>query len=329
MKFISAKHLFGILIAYVLLAGTWWSLLLYQKTKEAFKAEKTLLQEQYIAKGGSSETFETWDEYLKLKRKNDRQRTMIMSEGGVLLLVLIIGIWLVYRNFQKEAEVTRQQRNFLLSITHELKSPIASMRLALETFLKRQLNQEQISRLAGNAVLEADRLNALVENLLLAARIEGELKLVSEELDFSFWLQQFVEKAKVRYPQVHMETQIEADVVLMADPGAMTSIVQNLIENAVKYAGDSKRIDIQLSCKNNSAILKLMDTGIGISDKEKSKVFDKFYRVGNEETRETKGTGLGLYIVKMLTESQKGQISILDNQPRGTQFVLKFPLIKS
>ena len=106
----------------------------------------------------------------------------------------------------------------------------------------------------------------------------------------------------------------------------MTSVALNLLENAVKYGDQSPNIDTQISQKNGSIFCEISDNGIGISDKEKKHIFKKFYRVGSEETRTTKGTGLGLYIVKEIVKAHGGEIRVEDNFPKGTRFKITLPL---
>lgn len=112
------------------------------------------------------------------------------------------------------------------------------------------------------------------------------------------------------------------------DVVGFTSVVINLLENAIKYSGEEGEVNVALNEDSANVFLSVTDTGIGIGDADKTKVFDKFYRVGNEDTRKTKGTGLGLYIVKRMVEIGNGEITISDNQPRGTIFNLRFPKIK-
>ena len=108
------------------------------------------------------------------------------------------------------------------------------------------------------------------------------------------------------------------------DEIAIKSIILNLLENAIKYSDENPDISIVLSSDQQQILMKISDKGIGISDKEKELVFNKFYRSGSEETRKTKGTGLGLFIVKYLVNQHFGKISIYDNQPKGSIFEIKF-----
>lgn len=113
--------------------------------------------------------------------------------------------------------------------------------------------------------------------------------------------------------------------MVLGDRMGLTSVVTNLIENAIKYSNDATNIRVSVSEEDNHVVFKIADQGYGIPDAEKKKVFQKFYRVGQEETRKTKGTGLGLYIVDRILELHKGKVSVKDNQPSGSIFEVVLP----
>jgi signal transduction histidine kinase len=115
--------------------------------------------------------------------------------------------------------------------------------------------------------------------------------------------------------------------MIQADPLSMRSILVNLAENALKYSGANPEIAINLSVEDNQVVMQVCDQGIGIAEEDRHRVFDKFYRSGNEETRQTKGTGLGLFIVRYLVGLQSGSISVHNNTPKGSTFELRFKSI--
>ena len=252
---------------------------------------------------------------------------MIIAEAAVYYVILLIGVWLVYRSFRQEIRLARQQRNFLLSITHELKSPIASIRLVLDTFIKRTLKPEQIKKLASNGIKEAERLHTLVNNILLAARIENSYATSKEPLNFSELINENLNQVRTKFSNFRFSFQSNVDIpILNADRQALNSIIVNLIENAAKYSPNGDEVNIILNREGQKLSFEIADKGIGIADEDKEKVFEKFYRVGSEDTRKTKGTGLGLYIVKNMILAHGGTIHILDNQPQGSIFKVSFGL---
>ena len=251
---------------------------------------------------------------------------MIFGEAAVFIFSLVIGVYMINRGYNKEMTASQQRRNFLLSITHELKSPIASIRLVLETLLKRQLRKEQIDHFGNNALKETDRLNDLVNNLLLAAKIETTYQPVLEEIELQEFLEDITQRMQEKFPgaKIRFISQVE-NPYLQGDLMGLTSIAVNLIENAVKYNIGKPEIEVRLKEEKKKVLLEFADNGIGISDQEKKKIFEQFYRIGKEDTRKTKGTGLGLYIVDQIVKAHGGKITVSDNLPQGTVFTVEFP----
>jgi len=247
---------------------------------------------------------------------------MVLGEGSVFFFLLVFGIWKTRQSFHKEVLLANQQKNFLLSITHELKSPITAVKLYLQTLMTRKLDEEKREEIALKAIADTDRLNSLVENLLLATKIDkSDYSLHYEQLDFSELINSNLTKLQSGTDkEITLKSEIEPNIAVSGDRLALHSIIQNLYENAVKYSSGKPILDVSLKKKKDQAILTFTDQGNGIPDNEKTKIFEKFYRIGNEDTRKTKGTGLGLYIVKRLVEKHKGQISVRDNEPKGTVF---------
>lgn len=317
-----------LVIFYMLVAFAWWSVLLYSKNKDAYFAKVELLKMGMVAEGifHSNEHFLHTKDYLELTKKYQRQEWMIFGEASVFIISLVIGIWLINRGYNKEIEIAHQRRNFLLSITHELKSPIASIRLVLETFIKRKLKPEQIERFGNNAIKDSERLNELVNNLLFAAKLESAYQPHLETIHLDELTNDLVDSMSEKFPQVSFSKNIQNEIsTIQGDRIGMVSVVTNLIENAVKYNfTDQPKIKVDLEEKNGRIIIEISDNGIGISDKEKKKIFDRFYRVGNEDTRTTKGTGLGLYIVSQIVKAHQGKITVEDNSPKGTIFKIVF-----
>ena len=181
--------------------------------------------------------------------KKARQNEMIIGEGIVYFVLLVGFIWLVWRSLQKEMELTQQQRNFILSITHELKSPLAAIKLVVETLIRRNLQKEQADKLCTNALQDVDRLGSLVDNILMAARVESssyELKKV--QLDIGDFLDGMVQGMITRFPEADIEFVEEVDDIIMveADRHALTSVIMNLIENGVKYSESSPVVRVSL-----------------------------------------------------------------------------------
>ena len=322
MKISNHNIIFYLVTAYILMAGSWWYFLLHSKNKEVKEAEIKIIL--CNLKVNEKESLGSNAEYQAVLDRYRRQEWMILGEGSVFIIILLIGLWRIYRIRQKELALATQQQNFLLSITHELKSPIASVQLILETIQKRQLSTEQLQKLSSNGLKDNDRLHKLVHDLLLAAKVEGGYEYIFTELNLNELISECINLLKPKF-NANIIFEAELDVLLKkADRDTLFSAIYNLIENAIKYSDTEKDIRVKLYEKKDQIILDIIDQGIGIPKSEKAKIFDKFYRIGNEETRKYKGTGLGLYIVKKVVEAHHVQISVRDNSPLGSVFTLVF-----
>ncbi len=318
-------------IAYMMLAFAWWSILLFIKNRDAFYAKRDLLRIGMVAEGlvDNEEAFRDKETFKNLYRQYKSQEYMILGEAAVFMISLVIGMWLINRGYNKEMTAAQQRRNFLLSITHELKSPIASIRLVLETLKKRQLKKEQSDNLADNALAETERLNRLVNDLLLSAKLESTYQPHREPIDLEELLEDLIVKLESKYPEVNFSFHAQEKLnQIIGDKLGITSVVLNLLENAIKYSPKPAHIEVQLLQFGKRIHIDLADQGYGIPDNEKKRIFEKFYRVGSEDTRKTKGTGLGLYIVDQIVRAHKGTITVEDNEPQGTRFHIELPVEK-
>ena len=264
--------------------------------------------------------------YSELRDKQNRTERMYKLEGVVMIGLLFWGIIWIFSNLQNKLKLKRQQGNFMLSITHELKTPLASIKLYLETLQKRELTKEQSKTIIANSMSDVFRLRDLVENILLAAQLDAhkyELQLYETNLSdvVSKSVERFVHPRNI---QDRVNIHIEKDVFLYTDEAAIEMVLNNLLSNALKYSPPTGRIDVFLQAKTNQIILSVGDEGQGISSQNKESIFEKFYRTGDELTRKTKGTGLGLYIIKNLMYLLNGEIVVKNKNPKGTIFELIF-----
>ncbi len=313
--------------AYILLAFGWWSLLLLRKNEEAKQANIELLRldMQVKNKYTNAADFEKSVEYQLLLKKYNRQVNMVWGEGSVLFLGLLWGFWMIQQSLQKEVALNNQRRNFLLSVTHELKSPIASIRLILQTFQKRKLDEAQQTKFLKAAVVEADRLHELVDNLLLSSRLESTYESSIEEINVATMIEELIEKCRMKFPRTTFRFEQNEVPILRGDRQGLVSLFTNLLENAAKYSGEQAEVTVRQNYAANKFLFEIADNGTGIPTLEKRKVFEKFYRVGSEMTRKTKGTGLGLFIVEQIVKLHHGVISVADNAPKGTVFKIVLP----
>lgn len=316
--------IFYILVAYILLQFTWWAWLLIDLNTEI------VYQREQISGLLTTEVKDSAHDGTDLQKDLRKRVLMVMGEGTVFLSLLIFGIYWIRSAFRKEFSLARQQKNFLLSITHEFKSPLAAVKLSLQTMQKRELEKPKQQEVIRRALIETERINLLVENALFASRLESEnYDSYFENIDLSDFIGQLVKDYIERMDHEHEISEIIAPgISVRGDKMALTSMVYNLIENAEKYSPEGKRIEISLSRTNAEAVITIRDEGPGIPEHERQKVFEKFYRIGNEDTRRTKGTGLGLFIVQHIVNLHKGSIKIRSNHPQGTVFEIRLPADK-
>ncbi|WP_410222322.1 sensor histidine kinase [Pedobacter sp.] len=252
---------------------------------------------------------------------------MIMGEGAVFLFLLGIGAYFIHASITREEKLHENQQNFLLSVTHELKSPLAAIKLSLQTIAKRELDREMQISLIRNSLKDVERLDDLVENMLLATKIESRTySFPKEEFDFSDLVTKIIDRLQVHAcgSEQLIKTKIENDIKVMGDKFALSSVVTNLVENAIKYSGPCAEITVELCQNDGKPFLSVADKGMGVPDSEKLHIFDKFYRVGDENVRKSKGTGLGLFIVKEVLQNHDADISVKDNVPHGAIFEVTF-----
>lgn len=308
-----------LVIGYMILAFGWWSFHLWRQNDRVFERDQQLITLSHPGVPLTS------TEAYRAKEKQWRGgRRMVIAEGLFFTACLVWGLWIIRRSAAREVTLARQRRNFLLSITHELKSPIASLRLALETILKRQLSPEQRGHLLNNGIKDADRLQNLVESLLLAARLEDNWMPNHEPIHFEQLVKDVVDSLRVRFPEADFQVKLPGNLPpVQADRLGFAAVVQNLLENAAKYAPIHAPITLSAEHTDGKFRFRVADLGQGIPDAEKRSVFEKFYRMGNEETRESTGTGLGLYIVSQVLKAHGGSIQVADNTPQGTVFTVE------
>ena len=268
-----------------------------------------------------------WWGYLLVKLMPS-SLAMIVGEGSIFILVFSVGAFWLHRSIKRERKLQEQKKNFLLSVTHELKSPLASIKILLQTIQKRTLTKEQAMDFIGKALTDIERLDDMVENMLLASKIDNRsYTFPKDKFNLSVLVDSIVNRlqlTKCDSNQQVIDAEIEPKIQITGDKFALTSVVTNLIENAIKYSGPCEIVNVKLFSKDGRIVLEVADHGIGIADSEKSRIFDKFYRVGSEDTRNTKGTGLGLYIVKEVLEKHEASIKVKDNRPVGSIFEVVF-----
>jgi signal transduction histidine kinase len=254
-----------------------------------------------------------------------RKTKQFIGEGLTILVLFLLGAIYVYRSLKKQLRYADQQQNFMMAVTHELKTPIAISHLNIETLLKRELDTTQQLKLLEATLKETKRLDHLSTNILLTAQLDmGQYEANKQLVNVSELLRQNIKSFQERYPSRICNTMVEDAMEIQGEPLLIQLLINNLIDNANKYAPVTEPIYIHLQSHQNMIQLIIKDQGPGIAAADKNKVFEKFYRVGAETTRTTKGSGLGLYLCKRIAEFHNATIQLNANKPTGSIFTVTF-----
>ena len=305
---------------YIILAFGWWTYLLLDKNQELYDVKVSIQKDKNID--------EEWLDPNKAYEEYWRKRRMIIAEGLVLLLTVIAGLFAIIRSYRQQVKAVNQQRNFLLAISHELKSPLASIQLIFDTLLRRNkaLAPEKSEELINNGQEEARRLHQLVNDLLFAAKVETSYQPYFQHTDITQVIEEAASRIRIKYPDAKVHyADSDAPLSVTADTIALQTAVFNILDNAIKYSPAPAEVIINSENQDKYVVLRIADRGFGIPAEERKQVLKKFYRIGEEERRKTQGTGLGLYIVNRIIKAHKGDIAITDNAPNGTIFEIKIP----
>jgi two-component system, OmpR family, sensor histidine kinase CiaH len=310
---------FWTLLLYIIAALVWWFISLEKQNDTIYELVKTQAVQSETDPANAAKIT------AAIQEEHDRNSMKYVAEGVTFLLLIIFGAAYIYRLVRRQFRLQIQQQNFMMAVTHELKTPITISKLNLETMQKHQLSEDRQKRLVGATLDETQRLDTLINNILISSQLEGDQYSSSKErVALSDLVTEIIHNFNMRYPDREVRCEIAPEIKLVGDPVLLKLLVSNLVENANKYSPKEKPINVKLFRNSQSVILEVADEGIGIPDREKKTVFGKFYRVGNEETRRTKGTGLGLFICKKIATAHRASINIIDNPTGGSRFIVSF-----
>lgn len=311
-----APVLYWFLLAYIIVALVFWFIELNKQNRQMTNYK---LQE---LKMDDPTYLNSVDRFASEERRKTGQ---YIGEGITFLLVISVGAVFLYRAIMRQIKIQQQQQNFMMAVTHELKTPISVAKLNLETLQKYNLDEARQKKVIQSALQEISRLDTLANNILVSAQLEGGHYQVSkDELDFSALTQNSVQDFVHRFGEKNWQVNIQPELSIQGDYLLLQILVNNLVENAVKYSPKNGMISVNLTQENSNIVLQVKDEGPGIPANERRKIFKKFYRIGNEQTRTTQGTGLGLYLCKKIAADHRAQIVVSDNHPDGTIFTVVF-----
>lgn len=298
-----ALRVLYILAVYILLQLFWWGYQLIQLNTRLILLKTSDLNEQY-----HQIRAKVW---------------MVAGEGIVFFILLAIGFRYIKRTVSRELEIAHKEKNFLLSVTHELKTPIAAVKLFMETLQSRSLSEEKKSEIIQLSLKETKRLQSLTENILLAARLDSSSNgVLHSNVDLSEVASREIDRFRMM-SSTRIVAKISDGIVVLGDEQMLSVLISNLMDNALKY-GAGKDVLVELSRSSQEVLLNVRDSGQGIPAEEEKRIFDKFYRMGNEDTRTSKGTGLGLFIVKSVALLHNAEVSVSNRSSGGADFMVRF-----
>jgi signal transduction histidine kinase len=252
---------------------------------------------------------------------------IVLVEGLVLLAVILAGVYVIFVYWNRQSNLYSRQRSFITQVTHELKSPLASIQLHLETIRLRHPPEEKLDGFVDTMLDDTERLHYLINNLLMAARLEQRRKPPERrQTDISALLEERVERERTTLPQGgSISLEAEAGIKANVDPEEMGMVLRNLFENAVLYSPESPDIAVRLARTGGAIRLSIQDHGRGLERKELKKVFNMYYRV-RLEGENVRGTGLGLYIVQSIVKGYGGRVTVeSEGLGKGCTFIITLP----
>jgi signal transduction histidine kinase len=263
---------------------------------------------------------------------------LLTSRRGIYLYmfvllagILIFGLTLTIRIVSHELELGRMKSDFVSTVSHEFKSPLTSIRQLAEMLQTGRVPSEERRQRYYDVLLEqSERLSSLIDNILDFAKMEeGKKEFEFEMADVGLLLEELIStiQQQVRHEGFVVEARIAAPLpAIQVDRAAMSQAIANLIDNAIKYSAGAKKVHVRGFTDDHYLIISVQDLGVGIKPEEIDRVFERFYRGGDELTRAAKGSGLGLTLVKQIVEAHHGSVHVESEPGRGSTFSIRLPL---
>lgn len=253
---------------------------------------------------------------------------MLAGEGSLLIGLLLVSIVALYRLLLSEWRLNRQTETFVHAVTHELKSPLAGLRALLQSLATLEVPKDERRAYLELGLAEVKRLDHLVGNVLLSSRLEGAGYLPQlADCDVRVALEHVYERKRLLFEERGGALTLQAaDVRARMDPEALETILENLVDNALKYSPDRPTVELRASGDARTVRIEVRDNGIGLDEAERTQVFERFFRSPNGARTQAKGTGLGLFIARGLARSCGGDLRVdSEGTGRGTTFTLELP----
>jgi len=337
---------------------SWWGLALWRQGDTVFQNSYSALQDRrdlaqqelaWRSTGGGEDKAEVWLELAKnfdgvvwvpaanefqlsaseiqsLEKRRSINRVMVIGEGTLFAMLWGIALWFLIKTSQRDKHLVLQESNFLHAVTHEFRSPLQSLRLAVES-LQRRPDPTRAKEYAKMMIEDIGRLESLVDNVLLVGRIDARaFNPQVSAIDIGEFLQQSLSKWQAYHPEQAelVRANIPAGMLAEADSTSLDPIFHNLLDNASKY-GEGSSIDVELVQNSGTTSLRVGDQGRGFTSTEGARLFDRFWRAGDERVRTSPGVGLGLYLVATLAHAQGATVNAQsDGRGQGATFIISW-----
>ena len=309
----SALTLFLSMVVVLFAQAVWWVVFMAKLT-----AEKVELAAQL---GGSPELVE------KIHQEEFTRQIMLGSEGVFFFVLILIGAWIIYRALVRSEELKFHQQNFLMAVTHELKTPLASVQIYLDTLQSPKISPDKKEQIVPRMKEDIERLERLVENVLDAGRFDRHgYNLNRAPLNLSNLVEErlnHISKAATTVP-LRIRKQIQPEILFDGDDSALARGIESILENSLKYhEGKEIDINVSLAASGKKITLIIADKGIGFAKEDSHRLFERFYRIGNEMTRRQSGSGLGLYLCREIIRAHGGEVTAFsEGVGKGATFTI-------
>lgn len=278
----------------------------------------------------NSRDFEEFAKRIKPELFDADLNWVILLEGCFLMIVILAGVLLIFVFWGKQARLNRLQSNFVSSVSHELKSPLASIQLYLETMKFQKVSPEETRDFVEIMLTDTERLSSLIDNIMEASGADPKgLQLYFQPVELKPFLDEVLEGHQRRFAEKEVEVRLEIQDCppLQLDKRAMKMVFNNLIGNALRYSPEGSPFTIRAKENGRFCDIDFIDVGMGLSDKDCKKVFGKFYRVQNKETQNIEGAGLGLYLTREIVKNHKGKIKATsEGRGKGSTFTVSLSM---
>lgn len=280
--------------------------------------------------------------YIIFKQVGENYAPQLLSKGtnvmalvsGLILLVFVLGgMYFIFIYLARQINITKLYDNFIANVTHELKSPLASIQLYLETLNERQVPEKRRKEFFSLMIKDVNRLQNLINSILKLSGLEKKKMATHYQVyQVDEVMKDLIEQAKDKFNLSSEVIKLEgkASCQCVIDRSALRMVVDNLIDNAIKFSQETLQLTVQMSCSDKKFALKIRDEGIGIEEKEQKKIFHKFYQIYGRHIPNVRGTGLGLHMAQEIIKAHGGEIMVFSGgENKGSTFIIELPVYQS